>query len=301
MKQIRGYVFTIVAAAGFGAQPFLAKFVYSYGVGEVMLALLRVLCMTPVFGILGVLNRERFKIPVRYMLRIILLALTGAVLTTAMLFTAYNLIDTGTATTLNFTYPIFVLLLGRAAFKVKIQKHSLVSLIICIAGIVLFANPSGAFSWSGFFLSLASGITYGFYVLYLDKSKIMEHTGFYTYTFYFFLAASVMLLPIAGFSGELNFIIPTGGWMFILLFAIDGGILATVFLQIGIREIGSSKASILTALEPVTSIVLGVLFLQESLSIFSLIGIVLVIFSNIYLVFVPENRRKYSSTDNKVF
>ena len=123
MKQIRGYVFTIVAAAGFGAQPFLAKFVYSYGVGEVMLALLRVLCMTPVFGILGVLNRERFKIPVRYMLRII------------------------------------------------------------------------------------------------------------------------------------------------LLFAIDGGILATVFLQIGIREIGSSKASILTALEPVTSIVLGVLFLQESLSI----------------------------------
>lgn len=284
MKELKAYLLTITAAIAFGIQPFLASYVFRAGVGSTMLALLRVLCMVPVFAELTLIRKESFRIRAKQALKILLLALTGAVLTTILLFRSFSLIDTGTATTLNFCYPIFVLVLGVVFYLEKVSRRTLLSFFLCFAGILMFCNPKGNFTWSGFAMALLSGLTYGIYVLYLEKSRIMDELGFYSFSFYFFAFSSLLLIPITWLGGELSFRISLRGWLLVLLFALDGGILATAFLQAGVREIGSRKASIISALEPVTSIVIGALFMEESISPAKIAGIILVLASTIVIV-----------------
>ena len=285
MNQMKGYLFTITAAVCFGLQPLLAGVVYQYGVGSKLLALLRVFFMVPLFLIIVLFRRERFwKINVKQLLQTALLALTGAVLTMFFLFESFHWIATGSATALNFCYPVVVLILCIVLFRERISRPVLISILLCMIGVCLFCDPQGLFSWYGFFLALASGITYGIYVFYLEKSKIMETLGFMTYTFWFFLISSLLMLPVVLMAGEFNLSFPAGGWLFLLLFSIDGGIMATVLLQVGVKEIGSQKASILAALEPVTSIAVGALFLNEPLRWSNVLGTLFVIASTIVLI-----------------
>ena len=89
----------------------------------------------------------------------------------------------------------------------------------------------------------------------------MESISFLAYTFYFFLFASCMLFFITLFAGELNFSFPGEAWKIIVLFSLDGGLLATVLLQCSVSFIGSAKSAILGALEPVTSMAVGIAIL----------------------------------------
>ena len=293
MNQLKGYIFTITAAVCFGLQPILAGFVYDYGVGSKLLSFLRVLLMVPLFLIICLIRRQRFwKITPKQFLQTALLALSGAVLTMFLLFESFRCIATGSATALNFSYPVIVLILGFFIFHERITRPVLISILLCMAGVCLFCDPGGLFSWRGFFLALFSGIAYGIYVFYLEKSRIMETLDFMSYTFWFFLLSSVIMLPVVILSGEFRLAFPANGWLFILLFSIDGGIMATELLQVGIKEIGSRKASILAALEPVTSIVVGILFLNEPLRWSTVLGAILIITSTLILILTGKSAEK---------
>lgn len=292
-QNIKGVFFAVVAAAGFGLQPLLANIVYGYGVRPLMLAFLRVLLMVPVFFVCAGLKKESLKIPPQKIIQSALLGLFGAVLTTAFIFNAYDMIDTSIATILNFSYPFFVLAFGALIYKEKIHRKAVFSLILCIAGIICTCGMHGNINLAGCMLALASGLTYGIYILYLDKSRIIDSIGFMAFTFWFFALSSIILIPITIVSGQFSIDINFKGWLWVIMFALDGGIVATAFLQIGIKEIGGTKASIIGALEPVTSAVAGVIFLNEELTILKIVGIIMIIISTIFVV-LPDKKKNLS-------
>ena len=286
---IKGILFAVVAAVGFGLQPLLANIVYGYGVKPLMLAFLRVFLMIPVFFVCAKAKKEALKVPLRSMVQSAFLGLFGAVLTTAFIFYAYDMIDTSVATILNFSYPFFVLTFGALIYKDRISRRAVFSLILCIIGIICTCGVRGKLGLTGCILALASGLTYGIYILYLDKSRIINSIGFMSFSFWFFTLSSVILLPVSMISGQFSLDISVKGWLWVIIFALDGGIVATTFLQIGIREIGGTKSSIIGALEPVTSAVAGILFLNEELTILKIAGMILIIISTI-LVVVSDNK-----------
>ena len=93
-----------------------------------------------------------------------------------------------------------------------------------------------------------------------------------------------MLFFITLFAGELNFSFPGEAWKIIVLFSLDGGLLATVLLQCSVSFIGSAKSAILGALEPVTSMAVGIAILGEHIKIKSLIGCILIVSSTMILI-----------------
>lgn len=290
---MKGYICAILAAVGFGAAPLLASYVFVCGTTPLILAFLRVAMMVPLFGAAVLFKKgESFCVSGKALLKITMLAATGGVLTTALLFKAYTCLDTGTATTLNFTYPVFVMLFGVLVYKDKVTRWVAISFALCVAGISLFCDPGGNFTWTGFLLALGSGVTYGVYALYMDKSHIMDEVGLYAFTFYFFLISAVIFVPLLLITGSIRFSMSGSGWLFTVLFALDGGILATLLFQIGIQKIGSQKASVLAALEPVVSVVLGVLFLNEAITVRGIVGVALVLVSTIILVVFDISKGK---------
>lgn len=285
MKNFKGYICAILAAVGFGSSPLLASFVFNYNIEPLMLGFLRVFCMIPLFAVLVIARREdSFRITLSHFVKIAFLAATGGVLTTALLFEAYTCLDGGTATTLNFSYPVFVLILGIIIYKDKISKPVLISFILCFVGILMFCNPSGSFTWRGFFLALGSGVCYSVYVLYMDKSRILEEVAFNTFTFYFFLLSSIIFIPFILATGTFACPNPASGWIFVIIFAIGCGYVATVLFQVGVQEIGSKKASILAAMEPVTSFAFGYFFMNEGITHAKIIGVIFVLASTSILV-----------------
>lgn len=222
-----GILFTLLSAVGFGITPILAARVLDAGMDGTALAFWRCVLVLPfLLGMLFV-SRERVRrIRRGQMLRVLLLALGGCVLTGVMLISSYAWLETGTATTLNFTYPIFVLLLGALLFRQKICGMDVLCFALCALGVVLLCGVGGSFSWKGFALALGSGVVYGAYVLYLEQSHILSDMPMVTYTFYYFLFGAIMLLPVVLLRGCLFPSMGVSTWVLTVVYAVLCGFFA---------------------------------------------------------------------------
>lgn len=285
MKRTRGYISTVLSAVSYGTGPLIATLIYRHGFGVNSLAFLRVLFPLPVLGLLVLLKAgESFRISARQALQILILALTNSVLTSLLLFESIRYIDTGIATSLNFSYPALVILFDRSIYHQKADKRQWIALLLCLAGVAAFCNPGGTFTWKGFLLALGSGFSFAVYVLYMDRSRIMDTMGFYSFTFYHFLISALLLLPIALVSGEMTKGVPAVGWLLMLFFAFCDGLAGTMLQETGVHAIGGRAASIISTIEPVTSVLLGVVFLREAVTLRNTAGICLIVSATVYLI-----------------
>ena len=285
MKKAKGYLFTIIAAVSFGFQPWLTSLVKSTGVSTLMVPVISAVFSLPVFLCIILFNRQLdFRITLRQLWKVFILALFGGALTTALLLVSYDYIDTGIGTTLGYSYPVIVMLGSVFIYHQKVKPHELVAVVLCMTGIVLFCNPGGSFSWLGFFLALGSGFTYAVYFLYLEHCHIIDEIGFVKFNFYFLLLMPVMMGAMAMATNTFRFEITPQVIAYSALFELVSGVFGMLFLQVGIKTIGSRDASILNALEPLTSIIAGAVLLHEVLTVSSVLGAVCVIASTIVLI-----------------
>ena len=292
MKEAKGYLFAVLGAIGFGLHGFLANMAYGYGVRPLALSFFRKLCVVPVFLILALIhNGGRIRIRASVLGKAFILGFLGATLTTVLILYAFQLADSSTVIILNFTYPVFVILLGRLLYGERASNKSILCLFLCLAGIVVICGVEGKTTPLGIALSLASGLVYGIYILYLDKSGIIEEIGLYPFSFWFFFLSALTLLPPVLADMRFQAGIPFRGWLWMIVLSLVGGVLATTFLQAGIAIIGGTKAALLGALEPVTAAVIGVIFLHESLTARKAFGIILVLLATT-LVVLPSGKTR---------
>ena len=291
MKRTKGYLATILSAMAYGSGPLIVTLVYRHGFGVNSVSLLRVLLPVPVLALPVLLKKgESFRLDLRQLLRILALAVTGSVLTSLLLFQSIRFIDTGIATSLNFSYPALVVLLDRLLYRQKAERHQWVALGLCLAGVATFIDPGGTFTWKGFFLALGSGLAFALYVLYMDRSGIMKSMSFYAFSFWFFLFSSLLLAPFALASGELRSGASFSGWVLLAVFALIDGLAGTLLQEYGVNAIGGRAASILSAIEPVTCAVLGAVFLQATITPRSAAGILLIVGAAVWLIIGGRQR-----------
>lgn len=285
MKRTKGYIAAILSAMAYGSGPLIVMLVYDRGFGVNSVSFFRVLFPVPVLTLLVLLKRgESLRITGRQALQILALAVTGSVLTCLLLFASIRFIDTGIATALNFSYPALVVLLDRLLYRQRADRHQWIALGLCLAGVLMFADPGGAFTWRGFLLALGSGLAFALYVLYMERSGIMETMPFLPFTFYFFLFSALLLLPFALVSGELRGGSGVTGWLLLAVFAFVDGLVGTLLQEYGVNAIGGRAASIISAMEPVTCALLGAVFLEERLTLRSGAGICLIVGATVYLI-----------------
>jgi len=66
-------------------------------------------------------------------------------------------------------------------------------------------------------------------------------------------------------------------WLLIIAFSIFGTVVPFLFSYAGMKRVGPSMLAVITTLEPVLAITMGIIFLNESLTIQKVIGAALVI------------------------
>ncbi|HAE91300.1 DMT family transporter [Tissierella praeacuta] len=270
--KLKGIFSVMISAIIFGSMPLMAKIVFNEGGNPTSLAFYRFLLIIPFLYILIKRNKEEtLKITKDEFKKIILVGTIGYGATALLLYLSYNYIPSGMATTIHFVYPVFVILGCILFFKEKPNIIKIISVILCVLGVLMFYDGNGNINFMGIFLAFASSITFAFYTIYLDKSGLKEMNTV-KLTFYLCSIAAVMMFIFSIITKTFTIHMKPLGWLMSLFLSLSVGLGVNLF-QIGIKIVGPQSTSILSTFEPITSVIIGVLILNESFGIRTFIGI----------------------------
>ncbi len=283
MKKINGVVYTVVSSAAFGVMPILAKIAYSGGANALTVLFLRFFLAALVTLPYIIITKKDFKINKAQLMHIIFLGIIGYTATTYTLFLSYNYISVGLATTMHFIYPVVVTVFAVILYKEKLYWSKIIALALSVLGIYLLVGGGNAtLNFKGVALAITSGCFYAYYIVGVSHSEVNK-IDTYVLTFYLAAIAALSLFIMGMINGQLDFNIKAYSYLASTGIALVSTVLAlTMFLK-GIKIIGPSSAAILSTLEPIVSIILGVLVLKEQLSFTIVMGCILILFSVIIL------------------
>lgn len=281
-KVFRGYVYSILSAVIYGLMPLMATHIYADGVNAMTLVFLRNFLALPSLALLAYFESKTLKIKIKPFFSISILSFLGCTITPILLFSSYNYIPSGTATVFHFIYPTLVVIIGLVFQKRKMEKATLISIVFCFVGIAMFYNPQNSFHFGGAGLALMSGVTFAIYVVLLSKFENLENMGF-LFSFYVALWSSIITFVLCISTNSLSLPQSLSGWLLCALFAILVTTGAVVLFQQGTFIIGGERSAILSTLEPITGVVVGILLLEEECKINVVLGSVLVLAASVII------------------
>lgn len=258
----KGYIYTALSAIIFGLMPLLTKIIIARGATSLTIPFFRVFYVTIVLFFVLKIKKIDLHLEKRDLLSAILTSIFGSGLTIIILNESYNHVDTGIATSLHFLYPLFVAILCCFFYGEKIKKKQILSLSFALVGIICFMSKGNG-SLFGYFLAIASGLTYAFYLVKMDKSGLVKMNAL-KLSFYLALFTTIEIFTMNLFMQDVVFKMDALSYGLLLVLALSSSFLATVLLQKGVLLLGSTRASFICLLEPVTSMIVGILWLNEA-------------------------------------
>ena len=281
--QTKGVVLAIISAICYGMNPLGALFLYEEGLNVNSVIFYRFIFASILLAIFMLIKKDSFYLKFK---EIILLALLGLLfgISAISLFNSFLYMDAGLASTVLFIYPIFVAIIMALFFKEKNSIITILSIIFAFLGVVLLYESDGAnVSNFGIFLVIVSSLCYAIYIVIINQYLKISALKV---TFYSMLFCTITILIHSFFDSSLNImpLINFNMWFYTLFLALVPTIISLLFLIKAIQLIGSTSASILGALEPLTAVLIGVYVFNEKITFWLVIGIVFILFGVILIV-----------------
>ena len=271
-----------VLAAGtfWGTMGFFARILYAAGFGPLEVAQTRITTGLILVGLYILLfNRSQFKVKLKDIWCFLGTGIISLLLFSTCYFSALNYTSLAVAAILLYTAPFFVMLLSLLLFKEKMNSKKVLALILAFTGCVLVSGVGGdtVFSWKGILLGLGSGFFYALYSIF-GRYAINRGYGAWTMTFYTFLFCSIGCAFLSDWQVIGGVMAESGAnILWVLGLGFVTAFLPYVLYSTGLAHMESSKASILASVEPVVSALFGVFVFHETLSLWGVLGIAMVL------------------------
>lgn len=282
-----GIVKTMSSALLYGFTPSICALTYAMGNNHTSMTFFRNFFAVPVLLGLVVWKKISLRIEWGTFLKIFLVANLDAVITTLLLYSSYSYISVGMATTIHFLYPLLVVVFSFWFYRDEITRQKWCSIGLAGTGIVCFLMNSQMGEAKGIMLAFGSSITFALYMMLLDKLKLSELDGC-KLMFYASLITAVEMYLLNFKTHALIFKQSWGALGLMLLVSFLASVVANLFLKEGVRILGSTMASFVSLLEPISSILFGVLLLNEIVSGIQIVGCIAIIMSIMNLVGFPR-------------
>ena len=227
--------------------------------------------------------------------KIFLLSALRAI-TSVTLLIGYANISSGIASTINFMYPVIVALCMMFIFGEHKSWVDMLAIAAAIFGVYLLASGDSLIVENGntklgLTCSIISAFSFAAYYILMkrlkaDKIEVVKFT-----TWIMMLSAVYFIICAFVLEGKLTMVTEVKNWMYILGLGLWSTMISNFTGVKAVRRIGPTLTSILGALQPVTAVVLGILFLHEHLYTRSLIGIILILIAVTVVVMHQNNRQ----------
>jgi len=274
-----GVALIIVSSIGFGLAPTFATFSYRNGGNAVGTLLARFTVATLLMLIVRKVSSRQAKWPRPLLFgQLFLLGALGYFTATILYFTAIQNIDSGLAITIFYCNPVIVVLLSWWLLGNKPSRIIVWCLVSTLIGVTIAAGQVGNADTISVILVLIVAVEYAFYMII--SSKVLPKVDLFTgVTIVMFGAASSFAIYALFSPSSVEVIFPDAinGWVSVLMLAVVATVIPTATLYAGMNLIGTGKTAVIQTFEPVASILAGVIFLSEPLTVPRIIGATFVI------------------------
>lgn len=274
-----------LSAAAFGTMAIFARWAYAAGVDAYGVLMPRFVIAALLLWV--ILRRAGTTLPPASRLPGLTLMGLGYVAQSFCYFAALTYIPAGMVALLLYLYPLFVVLLARIVGHEPLSARKLLALAVCSVGTVLTLGVTGAagpatdlaLDWRGVALAVGAACIYSVYIV--GGSRATHGLDPLASTTVILSSAAVALVLIVAVRWALGLPprLPQSGpaWSAVLAIAVVSTAIAISLFVVGLRQLGASRTAVISTLEPVVTVVLAALFLQERLGFDQLVGGALVL------------------------
>lgn len=253
----------------------LAPFVRNIPVSSGELALYRAILAAVLIGAFLLITGQ--KLPLRQLGRELPLLLFSGIamgINWVLLFEAYKYTTVAISTLSYYFAPVIVTAVCPFLFKEKLTKKQFLCFLMSTLGLSLVIGITDLGSGGNDLLGVAFGLGAAvFYATVILLNKFIKGVAGIQRTFLQFLAAVCILLPYVLLSGGISLgNMDSTGWICLLIVGlIHTGITYCLYFS-SLKELPGQEAAILSYIDPLVAVVIGVLVLGEPLSWQQLIG-----------------------------
>jgi len=263
---MRGENAVLISAILMGTLPFFIK---SLSLSPISATFYRMSLGLLFVGLFLMLKKEK---PV-FSLSLVLLGLFN-VSEVFFYITAITYLSAAMAALLLYMAPIYVMIY--AMMRGKVSKHSVMALVLGIAGLYLLLMPEAKLS-IGIVSGMLSGMTYA--GVFIMLNRIGDHYSPIQITFSNLSVGTILLLPFQRFE--------TGNLPLILGLGLIPTAIPFILLSYGMARVRVEKGPVIALIEPVTAGIVGFLAFGEVLSGVQLAGAAMILSA----VFIALNEK----------
>jgi drug/metabolite transporter (DMT)-like permease len=195
-------------------------------------------------------------------------------LSTSFFFSSIPYIGSGIAMVIFYAFPILVALLNWGIDGKKLTLLEGIAIAMMIPGILLLANTDNIqFDPYGMLLGAGSALFYGIY--FYGSKKGGQTLPALLSSFVVCLGNTFFFASVCWIKGEIYLPQTFMVWIQCIGFAVVGTLIPLGLLFMGLKTVPVTKAALISILEPITTVMIGVLLLEETLSFGQIAGIAL--------------------------
>jgi drug/metabolite transporter (DMT)-like permease len=254
----------------------------------------------PVLGLLAWIERRRFgPRPMRE--RAVTLG-AGVLFAADLIFWHYSIqaVGAGLATVLGNIQVVLVALLAWAFLGERPGNRTLVAIPVVFAGVVLISGVIGAAAYGddpvlGVVYGVSTAIAYALFILILRHANadLRRPAG---PLFDATLVAAVCCGLAGAAIGDIDWAPDAEAQGWLALLALSSQVLGWMLISVSLPRLPAALGSILLTLQPVCTVILGVILLSEEPSAVQLSGVAIVLAGVAFATIQPTSRRRPVST-----
>ncbi len=291
-RRAAGLLFIVASAVAFGAMAIFARFAYADGVDTWTLLALRFGIASACLGLLarasgGAMPRGRDLAIAT------LMGAAGYAGQAATFFSALKLAPAGLVALLLYLHPALVALLAAWFLHERMTPAKLLALVLALAGLALTVAPAlggGASAFPrlplGIALGIAAAVIYAIYIVV--GMRLTARVAPLALSAVITAGAAVVFIGVAAVHGP-RWPATATGWAAVAAIAIISTVFAISFFFAGLARVGATQASTLSTVEPVVTIALAAVVLDERIAPVQLGGGALIL-AAVLLLARPKER-----------
>jgi len=264
-----GLVF--VSAIGFGLIPVFALYAYQGGVNVTTLLFLRFSLAAVCFLVLILINKIKIELNKTLLGLLVIMGGIFYMLQSNFYLAAVQYIPASVAVLIFYTHPVFVTVLSAIFYKESFTRNIFISILISIIGLTMvLGGKFSGLNTRGLMLAGGAALVYSCYIVL--GQRVLKQLPVMVASLMVTLFASFSLLAIGMATDSLDFNMQPMAWMALAGLVAFSTVMSIFTFFRGISLIGSTKASILSMVEPLTTIGFSALLFGERMSWLQLAG-----------------------------
>lgn len=256
----------------------LAPFVRNINVGSGELALYRAILAAVLVGIFLLITRQKLSIG-SIKKELLLLLLSGAAMgiNWIFLFEAYKYTTVSVATLSYYFAPVIVMLVCPLLFKERLTPKQILCFVASTVGLVLITGAAGGGSKDLLGIAFGLGAAVFYAIVMLLNKFIKGVTGLHR-TFVQFISAIVVLCPYVAFTSgfTLTNLSASGFGNLLIVGLVHTGIAYCMYFS-ALKELPGQKVAILSYIDPLTAVLVSIIWLGEEITVYQIIGGLLIL------------------------